>query len=48
MDAASSSTTDQAGLDAATDYRVRERLNGAALLELRLHTGRQHQITIAP
>ena len=33
----------QAGLDAATDYRVRERLNGAALLELRLHTGRQHR-----
>jgi 23S rRNA pseudouridine1911/1915/1917 synthase len=37
---------DQAGLDAATDYRVRERLNGAALLELRLHTGRQHQIRL--
>lgn len=36
----------QAGLDAATDYRVRERLNGAALLELRLHTGRQHQIRL--
>jgi len=35
-----------AGLDAATDYRVRERLNGAALLELRLHTGRQHQIRL--
>lgn len=34
------------GLDAATDYRVRERLNGAALLELRLHTGRQHQIRL--
>jgi 23S rRNA pseudouridine1911/1915/1917 synthase len=36
----------QAGLDAATDYQVRERLNGAALLELRLHTGRQHQIRL--
>ena len=36
----------QAGLDAATDYRVRERLTGAALLELRLHTGRQHQIRL--
>jgi 23S rRNA pseudouridine1911/1915/1917 synthase len=36
----------QAGLDAATDYRVLERLNGAALLELRLHTGRQHQIRL--
>ena len=36
----------QAGLDAATDYGVRERLNGAALLELRLHTGRQHQIRL--
>src|SRR5918993_2966580 len=36
----------QPGLDAATDYRVRERLNGAALLELRLHTGRQHQIRL--
>jgi 23S rRNA pseudouridine1911/1915/1917 synthase len=35
-----------AGLDAATDYRVRERLNGASLLELRLHTGRQHQIRL--
>ena len=34
------------GLDAATDYRVRERLHGAALLELRLHTGRQHQIRL--
>jgi 23S rRNA pseudouridine1911/1915/1917 synthase len=34
------------GLDATTDYRVRERLKGAALLELRLHTGRQHQIRL--
>ena len=37
---------DKAGLDAATDYRVRERLKDAALLELRLHTGRQHQIRL--
>jgi 23S rRNA pseudouridine1911/1915/1917 synthase len=34
------------GLDAATDYRVRERFRDAALLELRLHTGRQHQIRL--
>jgi len=37
---------DAPGLDATTDYLVRERLNGAALLELRLHTGRQHQIRL--
>jgi 23S rRNA pseudouridine1911/1915/1917 synthase len=37
---------DAPGLDAATDYEVRERLAGAALLELRLHTGRQHQIRL--
>ena len=35
-----------AGLDAATDYKVREQLKDAALLELRLHTGRQHQIRL--
>jgi len=34
------------GLEATTDYLVRERLKGAALLELRLHTGRQHQIRL--
>lgn len=34
------------GLEAATDYRVKERLKDAALLELRLHTGRQHQIRL--
>lgn len=34
------------GLEARTDYRVRERLSGASLLELRLHTGRQHQIRL--
>jgi 23S rRNA pseudouridine1911/1915/1917 synthase len=38
--------TDAPGLDAATDYHVRERFDGAALLELRLHTGRQHQIRL--
>ncbi len=37
---------DDEGLESATDYRVKERLNGAALLELRLHTGRQHQIRL--
>lgn len=34
------------GLDAATDYEVREALHGAALIELTLHTGRQHQIRL--
>jgi 23S rRNA pseudouridine1911/1915/1917 synthase len=34
------------GLESATDYRVKERLKGASLLELRLHTGRQHQIRL--
>jgi 23S rRNA pseudouridine1911/1915/1917 synthase len=37
---------DRSGLDATTDYDVRERLRNAALLELRLHTGRQHQIRL--
>jgi 23S rRNA pseudouridine1911/1915/1917 synthase len=37
---------DDDGLDATTDYLVREKLMGAALLELRLHTGRQHQIRL--
>lgn len=37
---------DAEGLDATTDYRVKERLKNAALLELRLHTGRQHQIRL--
>jgi 23S rRNA pseudouridine1911/1915/1917 synthase len=37
---------DDEGLESATDYRVKERLKGAALLELRLHTGRQHQIRL--
>ena len=34
------------GLPARTDYLVREHLPGAALIELRLHTGRQHQIRL--
>jgi 23S rRNA pseudouridine1911/1915/1917 synthase len=34
------------GLDATTDYEVRERFNGASLIELTLHTGRQHQIRL--
>jgi 23S rRNA pseudouridine1911/1915/1917 synthase len=38
--------SDAPGLDSATDYRVRERFTDAALLELRLHTGRQHQIRL--
>jgi len=37
---------DEEGLESATDYRVKERLKDAALLELRLHTGRQHQIRL--
>ncbi len=37
---------DDDGLEASTDYLVREKLKGAALLELRLHTGRQHQIRL--
>ena len=37
---------DAPGLDATTDYRVKKRLRNAALLELRLHTGRQHQIRL--
>ncbi len=34
----------EAGLPAVTRYRVVERLSGAALLEIELETGRQHQI----
>lgn len=34
------------GRRAVTHYRVRERLRGAALLELELQTGRQHQIRL--
>jgi len=37
---------DEDGLESATDYRVKQRLKNAALLELRLHTGRQHQIRL--
>jgi 23S rRNA pseudouridine1911/1915/1917 synthase len=36
----------QQGLDATTDYIVRERFARAALVELKLHTGRQHQIRL--
>jgi len=39
-------TGEGAGLDSATDYRVKEQFADAALLELRLHTGRQHQIRL--
>jgi 23S rRNA pseudouridine1911/1915/1917 synthase len=34
------------GQPARTDWRVLERASGCALLELRLHTGRQHQIRV--
>jgi 23S rRNA pseudouridine1911/1915/1917 synthase len=34
------------GRDAITHYRVRERLQRASLVELRLETGRQHQIRL--
>ncbi len=37
---------EQEGLDATTHYMVRERFARAALLELELHTGRQHQIRL--
>ena len=37
---------DAPGLDAATDFLVRQKFKNAALLELRLHTGRQHQIRL--
>lgn len=37
---------DEPGLEAATDYAVREVLRGASLVELTLHTGRQHQIRL--
>jgi 23S rRNA pseudouridine1911/1915/1917 synthase len=36
----------EAGLDATTHYVVRERFARAALLQLELHTGRQHQIRL--
>ena len=36
----------EASRDARTHWRVRERLPGAALLEVELETGRQHQIRI--
>jgi 23S rRNA pseudouridine1911/1915/1917 synthase len=37
---------EQAGLDATTHYVVRERFALASLVELELHTGRQHQIRL--
>ena len=37
---------DDEGRRAVTHYRMRERLAGAALVELRLETGRQHQIRL--
>ena len=36
----------QPGMEATTDYIVRERFAQSALVELRLHTGRQHQIRL--
>jgi 23S rRNA pseudouridine1911/1915/1917 synthase len=36
----------EGGREAWTSYRVLERLNGATLLEARLHTGRTHQIRV--
>jgi 23S rRNA pseudouridine1911/1915/1917 synthase len=36
----------EASRDARTHWRVRERLPGAALLEVQLETGRQHQVRI--
>ncbi|MEW6321690.1 MAG: RluA family pseudouridine synthase [Acidobacteriota bacterium] len=38
--------TEAPGRDAVTHYRVKERFDGAALVELRLETGRQHQIRL--
>lgn len=37
---------DPRGIDAACDYRVMEAFGAAALLEVRLHTGKQNQIRI--
>ncbi len=37
---------DELGREAHTSYRVLERLNGATLVEARLHTGRTHQIRV--
>ncbi len=39
-------TNEDEGRHAVTHYRVRETYRGAALLELRLETGRQHQIRL--
>jgi 23S rRNA pseudouridine1911/1915/1917 synthase len=37
---------DGSGREARTSYRVRERLGGATLVEVLLHTGRTHQIRV--
>jgi 23S rRNA pseudouridine1911/1915/1917 synthase len=37
---------DEFGREARTSYRVLERLRGATLVEVRLHTGRTHQIRV--
>jgi 23S rRNA pseudouridine1911/1915/1917 synthase len=37
---------DEFGREALTSYRVVERLRGATLAEVRLHTGRTHQIRV--
>ncbi len=38
--------TEEGGRDAWTSFVVRERLRGATLVEVRLHTGRTHQIRV--
>ena len=39
-------TADMGGREARTTYRVKQRLNGATLVEVVLHTGRTHQIRV--
>jgi 23S rRNA pseudouridine1911/1915/1917 synthase len=39
-------TADMGGREARTAYRVMQRLNGATLVEVVLHTGRTHQIRV--
>jgi 23S rRNA pseudouridine1911/1915/1917 synthase len=38
--------TEEAGRDAWTSYEVRQRLRGATFVEVKLHTGRTHQIRV--
>jgi 23S rRNA pseudouridine1911/1915/1917 synthase len=38
--------TDPAGVDAISDYRVLERLEGSSLVEVRLRTGKRNQIRL--